>query len=50
MDITYIVLLELATTFPLIEDSDILKVANIFPEGKKEQTKRQDKARIQRIQ
>jgi hypothetical protein len=31
MDVTYIVLLKLATTFPLIEDSNILKVANIFP-------------------
>jgi hypothetical protein len=44
MHITYIVLLELATTFPLIEDFDILKVVNIFPQGNK--SKLRDKIKL----
>jgi hypothetical protein len=39
MDITYIVLLELATTLPFIEDSNVLKVANFFPQGNRSKLK-----------
>ncbi len=45
----YIVLLELATTLPFIEDSNALKVASFFPQGNKSKLRGKTKPRIQRI-